>query len=592
MPFLATTRKADAWDNEAGSRHLHALIGEMHSGTWASNEFLAGVTHLRGGTLAGNALGDLVFTAAMAVVLRDMRKGLRSAGLVHALGPVTCPFTGESLPSNSENPQPMRDRSSDSHDDHALMTDISYVDDTFVPIIAKSQTLLGKVKAAMPIVHASFVRHGFSANYAKGKTEIVVACNGPGANELKKTLAHKHDSVVTFQDEQGKPHDVQCVPAYKHLGSMRSATESMAAEIRARCASVASIAGRLSAKVLRNPHIGVAMKANIVKAYILSRVLYNAGAWPTLTSAELSRLHSCIMKLMRRIAATGLGKDKPAADEPTSWTSDQETYMTTGFAAPVVMVARLRLLLMLRVLSKAPTCLRLALAAAAPARRSWYKAVANDFQWFANNTTQLSDLNHLTVEGMIGVALANPRAFRRRLNAAVADADNSAKAKWAITAAQKALGEKFPCPQCGLTFDSRQAAAVHAYKLHGTTRPIRRKVETHFCVACLQHFGSIERVVCHLAEKATKCVATYLADIPDLDDNTFNAASVQAAAEAKANVAEGRKRHYASLPVIRLQGPHSHTASRAGICHARLLRDGKRGRSVAEILEDLAASRS
>ena len=65
-------------------------------------------------------------------------------------------------------------------------------------------------------------------------------------------------------------------------------------------------------------------------------------------------------------------------------------------------------------------------------------------------------------------------------------------------------------------------------------RDIRRKVNTHFCVACLQQCGSVERVVCRLQEKFARCMATCIASMPDLDDEALDSALQAAAAEARA----------------------------------------------------------
>ena len=578
---LKRVRDEKAWRGGGGSPHLQALLTDMHTHTWASTEFLRDVIELQSGTLAGNALGDLVFTAAMALVLKDVRRRLREQDLMGSYSAVVDPLSGASLV--------------ELDGAECEATDTSYVDDTFVPVIEEAPKLLAKAAATLAVVDEALEVHGFTANYSKGKTEVVIAAHGKGATILKQTVAHDMGCVISFVGAQGVCKSAHCVPAYKHLGSKRDSTESMATEVKARCATIAGIVGRLRARILANDSIPRKPKANILKACLLSRVLFNAGTWPTLTAAEYTRLHTCILKPTRSIAASierttaeDIAAPATSIDEVSgdfAWLSDQQVYELTGTCAPFITLVRLRVLLLLRVQAAAPHNLRCALAAAAPARRSWVRTIGVDLQWLATHTSEFAHWVGLSLVQRVNDAAADPKGTRRRVNLVAANAAYSCKMLWATSAVQKAIDLQFPCRHCDMVFTTRQAVAVHNYRVHGMVRDIRRKVNTHFCVACLQLFGSVERVVCHLREKAARCMATYIASMPDLDDKALEVAVQAAAAEARACVAEGRKRHFAATPAIRLCGPHSLCATRAGIHHARLLRDGHKRCTVQQVLD-------
>ena len=98
----------------------------------------------------------------------------------------------------------------------------------------------------------------------------------------------------------------------------------------------------------------------------------------------------------------------------------------------------------------------------------------------------------------------NTARLRRQLASVANNAKYSCKEAWATTKTMKQVDEVHKCPNCVFTFESKQAMSVHNYKMHGSVRAIRCKVDTHHCQACLQYFGSYERVVCHLVEKATR----------------------------------------------------------------------------------------
>ena len=497
---------------------------------------------------------------------------------------------------------------------------MSYVDDTFIPIIAPAPTLLEKASRAMKATDTAFRRHGFRLNFSPGKTEVVIATSGPGANELRKQIAHAKNCRLDFTDGAGQHRSVMCVSSYKHLGARKAATDTMAAEIRARCGAVAAAGGKLRKKVLSNDALREETKANITKAYLLSRALYNAGVWPTLFSAEAGRIHTAVMKLARAIAASARRKekvkelateaagttgaaatadaqqadgariDKGAEEVKHEWLSDQAVHESTRIPAPAVMISRLRVLLLIRVLTQAPWSLRVAISAAAPAPRSWVKAVSHDLEWFATATEELKGWRGKSFHERCSHIARNPKETRKLLNAAIANVENSRKERWATTRTLRQLGERHACSVCAALFDSKQAAAVHEYRQHGKISDIKAKVSSHHCVACMQYFGSYERVICHLREKATRCLASYIADVPDLDAETAKEINEASLEESRACVQAGRKRHFACAPAIRLHGPLTRTATLSGICHARLLRDGKRGRSVQDVLDAIGAA--
>ena len=73
------------WIVAGGCSHLQALLKELHTGTWASTEGLAGVLQFQSGTLAGTPIADLVFIVAFARVLRKVRMNLKEVGLFYPI---------------------------------------------------------------------------------------------------------------------------------------------------------------------------------------------------------------------------------------------------------------------------------------------------------------------------------------------------------------------------------------------------------------------------------------------------------------------------------------------------------------------------
>ena len=579
--ILARLRVQNPWGSQHDGGHLESLLSEMHTGTWASTEYLKEVSLLRSGTLAGNALGDLVFTAAMAVILDDLRATLDKEGLSTVFDEVYDPFEGKTVMHHEG-------------DGCLTMRDVSYVDDTFVPTIGPADVVLDKVSKTMAIVDASFAKHGLATNFAKGKTEIVLAANGPGATTLKQNMAHQMGNKIEFTRWDGTKCQVSVVSAYKHLGTIRDSTESMAAEIKARCSTNSSFRVICCAKILNSDDISEVFKTNLTQAFMLSRVLYNCGTWPTLYSGEITRLHAAMAKVYKFVVRSNKRQASGTINNKNNIivTTDDMIFDDTGFCAPFVMLIRARMLLLVRVVLHAPRALRVVLAAASGAKRSWIRAVQNDLDWLANTTEELRFLGELSFLLRVEWIRDNASTFRRLLAKVANNGEYSKKHCWASTKSMRQVDTEFACPHCDLKFDSKQAMSVHNYRQHGSVRAIRSRVSTHHCIACLQYFGSIERVVCHLVEKASRCYATYLMGVDDMSAEAFDETNAIAREEARVCTAEGRKRHFARVPVVRLAGPHMEDAVRAGICHKNLLRDGKRSSTIDEVIKRLSTGQS
>ena len=88
-------------------------------------------------------------------------------------------------------------------------------------------------------------------------------------------------------------------------------------------------------------------------------------------------------------------------------------------------------------------------------------------------------------------------------------------------------------------------------------------------------------------------MATYIMAIDDLDHDDQLQAKQAATAEARSCCSEGQHRAFAKTPVMtpvmRMPGPLSLHATLAGICHTRLLRDGMRSRTLAEVMDAVQA---
>jgi hypothetical protein len=74
--------RAHPWHEVGGNNHLWELIHDLHSGTWATHELLAGCINTSSGCTAGTALADLAFNVSMCMISGQVRSELDAAGLI------------------------------------------------------------------------------------------------------------------------------------------------------------------------------------------------------------------------------------------------------------------------------------------------------------------------------------------------------------------------------------------------------------------------------------------------------------------------------------------------------------------------------
>eukprot|EP00973_Karenia_brevis_P003160 436709-Karenia_brevis.AAC.1 len=73
----------------------------------------------------------------------------------------------------------------------------------------------------------------------------------------------------------------------------------MAPELRYRASTAVSVMKPLRKHVLSKPFLPAKARAIQAQAHLMSKLLYNAGSWPTLTISEQRLFHTSIMKVYR-----------------------------------------------------------------------------------------------------------------------------------------------------------------------------------------------------------------------------------------------------------------------------------------------------
>ena len=75
--IMNDTRRILCWDPEDMPEHVLLLIAKLHTLSWSTNEGLPGVIQTERGTLAGTAIADIIFVAAIARIFTRLFEVLR-----------------------------------------------------------------------------------------------------------------------------------------------------------------------------------------------------------------------------------------------------------------------------------------------------------------------------------------------------------------------------------------------------------------------------------------------------------------------------------------------------------------------------------
>ena len=254
-----------------------SLATKLHRHTWCSTEGLSGVMHTTRGTVAGVPLADLAYNAAMARVLKTLRRRLREAGLT------------ESVPGHVDVTSVRPD--ADAVGETLYLHDVSYVDDGVIPIYASADAITGKLALVTAISVDVFQRYGMTLNFKPGKSEALIQWRGPGSEKARRRLTVHEDNLVHCVAPRSDPVDLRIVSLYQHLGTKTAVCAQVAHEVAHRTTCMRAEMHRLWGRILANPRIEQERRLRIAECYVLSKGFFQASTWPNLHGRDFRRLH-------------------------------------------------------------------------------------------------------------------------------------------------------------------------------------------------------------------------------------------------------------------------------------------------------------
>jgi hypothetical protein len=520
------------WSRLPGKDALLDLIAALHQFSWMSTEGLDGVMHLAQGSLAGNPLGDIIFSAGMTVLVKRLRASIVKLGHLSQLDDPTLRAVVEPVDAILQQPQ----------QPFPYVADVSYVDDLILPLILPAEQIEKALPLVLAAAHETYYMCGFEINWKPKKTSIILVFKGPLSRKVSRHFAVNYPGAVPFTDYTGTQREAPIVQQYKHMGGQLRANGVVLPELKARYSSLQSMIKPLEKRIFANPFIPVDKKLYTAQTILYTRLLYNAGTWPSLNLVELRYFHSRMMTINRHVV-------QQFNNEGSVHTSDVEILQSLEVPAPQVILRVLRLRLFVRVAKHAPIYILTLIRAAAPATRSWVAAIDDDLKYFCdtlaeNALDRLLPLPVPTFLGSLREIRARPKSWAQRFTRLLTLDIFRTQVACAIDVTPSTIRDNFVCPECEGLFSDFQRMQSHRAQIHGYRNHTRDYIDTTFCRACFCEYTSYHNLEAHLLKgdktlSGKRCLQWYIAHVPTLTPEQRVTSDAVFVAEYKKNVSLG-----------------------------------------------------
>ena len=576
--IIQTTRQDDA--TPFLGDHVRKMLQDMFTATFFEMTDVDAKIATHRGTRPGDPVGDILFNMLFRLILKDVRTDLQQHPEAEWIG---APVGEEGVFNNGPIPS-------------TAFAEIAFVDD--VAYILHSKTPEQTVSLVQNILSAfkdAAAKRGLRVNFAEGKTEVLVNLVGPGSRASRTRLWHTMRGKVPVVSEN-ETCEVQLVHHYKHLGSFVQEKAITTKDRNCRLAEARKAAGVLVRPFFAKPFLTLATKTKVFEALVSSRHRYNVHTWSWVSEDELAKWASGLKDLVRKLLGF-TSEDVPWYHLPT-----EDLYALAGMDAPMDALHAARLRYVRRAVQVAPPILwQLLWQSTVP--QSWFDHLAVSFGWFGEDYPYVAadyptDLpGWLTMvaldngwKGRVKTTLKSCRQFRMR---------QAQGRKWTMSIAGtlRSLGcgseerlvpdsNLWTCGQCGGTFSSRRALAMHASKLHGYKPEAKYFVLGADCIACGKRYFTRQRNLRHF-QTSTKCAERLLSCFTPASEEVVATADQIACEQATALIKRGwtPMKSFSpplQLPWVSLPPCGSSEAATMRACWARRNGDDPKGFQVAE----------
>ena len=483
----------------AGCSDYHKSL--LH-GTWYRIRNSDKLTQTHGGSRPGDGLADLIFGYIFARMLESMRSEMIEVGIWDAtswkLG-----VDREQILCTGYKP-----------DRIAANLEICWADDLALALHATSaESLLERIQAVGGFLLRWVKRFGMKPNLQRGKSETLLHLRGPGSKKIKTALFTPDDPTVDIIIDEEEAVQLRITHQYRHLGGQLHYVGNMVQEVRARCGMAKAAFADYKRKIFSNKFLSLKHHGQLLQCLIYSVLRWNYGAWPCLDEWAFRRYSSTTMILAKKICYANQRCDDV-------WTrSSRRILADLHVSSPQEALHVARLGFFTTAFHTAPDCLW----TMAAAERSWINQIDEGLQWMwaqLQNTVTCSNFVDFVQSWTNQVATrqrtwrgwvkrAEQHAVLQRVNEELIVRwhsdffDKLTAAGFQLPQVRNYITSKTPtglhfCGPCKQVFQRKTDWAVHCFKMHNRTDPLRRFIVDGHCKACNGRYHTTRRLLAHL----------------------------------------------------------------------------------------------
>eukprot|EP00435_Cladocopium_sp_Y103_P009786 s1038_g2.t1 len=411
------------------------------------------------------------------------------------------------------------------HTESGPISDIvTWVDDLAISVTAPPMKLIDKTTAILQIVQDVMYEHGLALSFGVGKTAVMLAYHGKGAQKAKQQMESRFKQGIPLLSEFAPGIYVPIVAHYKHLGGHLTRSGTRIPELRIRTAA-AMAKLRPIRKLITSEKLDLKQRRMLVKSLGLSVFSLHAGALYDLTQGEFTLWQSGIFKLYQSI----LPRNSDGTVQHLTLYQLADNFKS-AMPMELLYVHRLRLLVhMLKVADPWMTAMILH-NHAVQQESSWLHGVFQALKWAR---TQIG--RECIPEELF--QLNDPQAWQwfrpaaHELKKTIKKVEQSHLCKLkTLCALQKQADsqdeilrdmgwthdsdqgitieeehEQHVCVECGAAFLQASSLAVHQQRKHGARVALRRFVTDGACRACGKWYHTRPRALRHMQLAHPKC---------------------------------------------------------------------------------------
>lgn len=481
--------------------HMEALLSELHQDTWFTTPGLDTITHTRVGTRPGSCFADVFFNFLFAHVLQEVQEVLAEQGILTQIQWGGC----RGLYMDTEDT---------SHT--ATIAETVWADDLALYLQhADPNELIANLQESCAQLFNTCMKYGLTPNYAKGKTELLVALRGQGAVKARRRWFTDAGGKLPIPGCNIDNSEVRMVGQYRHLGGQIDAKATAKTEVRSRTGQMMQAFRQHRKTVYTSPKIERCRRASLLRPLILSIADYNLGTLVNYSEKDQQYFATTVYRIYKSV----YGKEDDEDEHHLSWA---RLCYAMDLPSPEALQHLARLRYYGQILRHGSD----ELWAMISTEQGWLHQCQQSFLWafrqLGGNTNLPNPENgwtewhhvilhhHKRWKGLL------QRAWRhdtmQAYNQCIIDEGYAGFAE-ALTQG----GFVFPattfvkdqpetthgCVQCQRTFQSRTAWASHAFKCHGRTNKARRYVTGSFCLGCQKEFWEYKRLLHHVQYSTT-----------------------------------------------------------------------------------------